>query len=267
MEPTNNNFSELYNKIKYNLMGCRTLNDSLFILKRYNLSEKENDFIMSIINGKNFDNNNNSVLDMDIIKKYCIELNNCNYKEDAQTLLDKITTHLTDKIQIRTLSRIVQLKPSRKMKYDKYYDKYSKYKQNILDKDKDKDDDKDIEKNEFDNVNNNYNKYDKYNMCENIKISKKCPHCNHTNYANIDKNYIICGYNSDGFDWIGCQRDWCFMCEKLLCKRWEEDHLFLPLNNIHDNKCCKKRAIKMNKKYPDDFCSCNNAYICRNMIQ
>jgi len=96
-----------------------------------------------------------------------------------------------------------------------------------------------------------------------IILNKLCPHCKKKNYGSVNSPYIICGYNAKGFDWKGCGRDWCFKCGKKLCKSWNIDMLFNKLNRRHDAKCCKSYASKLEFKYPDDFCICNNDVVNR----
>jgi len=95
------------------------------------------------------------------------------------------------------------------------------------------------------------------------KITKQCPHC----YKNVtelaDTTYLICGYESNGYDQHGCRNDWCFQCEKKLCKNWHGHQLFNKLNRIHDSFCCKYHAIKYKRNYYEDYCMCNNANVRR----
>ena len=76
-----------------------------------------------------------------------------------------------------------------------------------------------------------------------------CPHCNNKNYGSIGSPYMICGYTPRGFDWKGCGKDWCFRCEKLLCKKWEINSLHFELNRIHTDECCSKHANEMGNVY------------------
>jgi hypothetical protein len=96
---------------------------------------------------------------------------------------------------------------------------------------------------------------------KNIIMPQKCPHCHHMCYGSDDTSYIICGYTHTGYDWEGCGKDWCFKCGKILCKSWENDQLYLPINRIHDKTCCKKHAKINNKNYLDDYCQCNTNYV------
>jgi len=99
---------------------------------------------------------------------------------------------------------------------------------------------------------------------DNIIITKNCPHCNRKNYGFISTPYVICGYNTKGYDWKGCGKDWCLKCGKKLCKNWSNDYLFNYLNRYHDSKCCKNYSSKFECKYPDDFCGCITEFVNRN---
>lgn len=110
-----------------------------------------------------------------------------------------------------------------------------------------------------------YRKINNTKINNNVNISKNCPHCSHV--MNMPKNtdYVICGYSNtkQGYDWNGCGKDWCFRCNKMLCKSWESDTLNLKMNRYHDDDCCSKHA-KLNKYiYPDDYCKCDNIYVRR----
>lgn len=97
-------------------------------------------------------------------------------------------------------------------------------------------------------------------------VEKKCPHCNHTNKSFSTNPYIICGYSNNGFDWVGCRKDWCFVCNKKLCKKWDENELFLMSNRFHNAKCCEKYALREHLNYDNDFCMCNNDFVDRTII-
>lgn len=105
---------------------------------------------------------------------------------------------------------------------------------------------------------------------EHIKFfNKKCPHCSRVLNMPEGTQYVICGYHNpnQGFDWNGCGKDWCFQCEKMLCKCWETNTLFVQMNRYHDEECCAKHARENNKKYPDDYCQCNNMSILNTLIR
>lgn len=99
------------------------------------------------------------------------------------------------------------------------------------------------------------------------EIIKQCPHCSEKYSGGNNISYVICGYQDThkGFDWSGCQKDWCFTCGKKLCKSWNDDKLFLEPNRIHDSECCKNYAIKHNESYLNDYCHCTNKYVDRNI--
>jgi len=95
------------------------------------------------------------------------------------------------------------------------------------------------------------------------KVTKQCPHC-HKNVTELaDTTYLICGYESNGYDQHGCRNDWCFQCEKKLCKNWHEYQLFNKSNRIHDSFCCKHHAMKHKQNYYEDYCMCNNENVRR----
>lgn len=98
------------------------------------------------------------------------------------------------------------------------------------------------------------------------KIKKQCPHCQNDNIEYENTDYTICGYSSKGYDWKGCGFDWCFKCEKKLCKCWDLDELFNKVNRFHDKRCCKIHAQNTNQEYPDDYCQCKNMYVHRDQI-
>lgn len=90
-------------------------------------------------------------------------------------------------------------------------------------------------------------------------MTKKCPHCGHLMSMPIGTIYVVCGYanEEDGFDWKGCQKDWCFKCGKKLCKSWGIDELHIPENRIHNIECCRNMAKLNNESYEDNYCHCN----------
>jgi hypothetical protein len=92
---------------------------------------------------------------------------------------------------------------------------------------------------------------------------KPCPHCNHIRRDNINATYVICGYYRNGYDWIGCENDWCFKCGKKLCKNWDTDVLYVLSNRTHNNKCCKHQADKNNDPYLQSYCFCYNDHVQR----
>jgi hypothetical protein len=98
------------------------------------------------------------------------------------------------------------------------------------------------------------------------RINKKCPHCRHIMNMPFDTYYVICGYSNPqvGFDWNGCGRDWCFHCNKMLCKKWEKDSLNLEINRMHNHECCLLHSKNNGYDYKNDYCQCNTLSVNRN---
>ena len=94
-------------------------------------------------------------------------------------------------------------------------------------------------------------------------VTKTCPHCSKKSTCLEDTVYVVCGYGVRGFDWKGCGRDWCFQCEKKLCKSWNIDMLYNPYNRLHNHKCCKIYAHKSSDDYKNNFCFCNSDNVKR----
>lgn len=96
-------------------------------------------------------------------------------------------------------------------------------------------------------------------------IEKLCPHCGHKTSAVTGATHVVCGYTNEtnGYDFVGCGKDWCFDCGKLLCKSWHNNHLYRPENRTHDNECCLEHAKATGKDYTKEFCQCQNDYVNR----
>lgn len=99
------------------------------------------------------------------------------------------------------------------------------------------------------------NKPTKPHFLEKSYIKKMCPHCNSIVIGTQLTKYIICGYSGNCYNWNGCGNDWCFKCEKKLCKNWSKDNLFIYENRIHNEHCCKQFAKNNNLNY-NEFCLC-----------
>lgn len=214
-----NNMSEIYNKLKYNIIGCKTRNDALHLLNKYELDKRTHDLMMSYIDARKYE----KILDYKKLMGYIDELNKCRYREEAYDIITEASEQTTDLIQIKTFTRIANIKPNKPTITSL---------KNIRERHKE------------------------------IYVTKKCPHCGYECRALKNTIYIVCGYKNTGYDWEGCTRDWCFQCEKLLCKSWDVDQLYLPENRLHNMICCKKHATLNGKKYPEDYCNCNDIYIC-----
>jgi hypothetical protein len=213
--------SNQYNKLKYNILGSKTKEDAYFILEKYKLDNKCYNLMVSLINGKKYDR----ALDYENMKKYIKDIASFKYKEDAYELISHILLQTSDIAQVKTFTRIADMKPN-KPQYISMRELKQRNKENY--------------------------------------ITKKCPHCGYKCFMSKDTVYIVCGYNESGYDWEGCGKDWCFRCGKMLCKNWEIDQLYLPTNRFHDPKCCKKHSLLYGYKYPEDYCRCNNAFVLRN---
>lgn len=219
-----------YKELCHILSGCRTILDAHNFVEIYTKKNPEMKKIAySLTHGKRYE----SVLDFKSIKNTIESINECNNKDIANNIVNSCDKN-TDFIQKKCLSRIVKNKASKPMNQ----------------------------------IIKNNSALTNYENLSKKSINKKCPHCNHICIGNIDTTYVICGYPVLGnkpYDYVGCCRDWCFKCEKILCKSWDKDELCLTMNRFHDKECCKKHSLenKLNKKYPDDYCQCKNSYVNR----
>jgi len=236
-----NNPQYIYNRFKNVLSGCRTIIDAFKFanqfIKKYPGSK---DIIYTMIRSKKYDN----ILDFKSIKGELEQLNLNIYREDVDEKINIIfkTCNEQEQIQKKSLMRISKIKPIKPQKRDKI-----------------------IEYVLNDNIRNEMK----------FTLIKSCPHCGEECIADKDTDYIICGFQNThkGFDWSGCGKDWCYKCEKMLCKEWRRDQLFVESNRIHDTKCCLEYANLLNEKYkdiimlgktyPDDYCQCINKNVKR----
>lgn len=224
------NNNKKYIEFKNILSGCRTILDAFYFGDLYIKRNPEmRGLVYSMINGKRYDDN---TTDYKTISNMLISLDKCVYEDDANQLLKLTSFKHFDKIQTRAFNRIINSKPGKPSKYSNQTSKIITLQlvdKNILPKDSIK-----------------------------STIIKKCPHCNHDCVAKHDDTYVICGYTDDkiGYDHIGCKKDWCFKCEKILCKSWDIDKLYVDKNRSHNEECCKKHAKEYNKNYIDDYCQC-----------
>ena len=88
-----------------------------------------------------------------------------------------------------------------------------------------------------------------------INITKNCPHCNKPYTKIHDSDYVICGFYDKGYNPNGCGKDWCFKCEKILCKTWYKHQLFNYNNRHHNGICCKRHATIKHENY-NNYCNC-----------
>ena len=107
---------------------------------------------------------------------------------------------------------------------------------------------------------------------DNAHCKRKCPFCDNVVNGNvIDTRYVICGHglycdmfsNENKYAYFMnknsiscCGNEWCFVCEKILCKNWTENKLYDINNRKHDEDCCRTHAQKYSKMYPFDYCQC-----------
>ena len=155
------------------------------------------------------------------------DLNSLKFREDVLENLYKLGNKTTDSAQIKTIIRIANIKPEKYTNLDLTQIK---------------------EKNKW------------------FYLKQKCPHCSILNIIDFEGEYSICGYNDIkyGYNWEGCGRDWCTRCGKKLCKKWNENNLYVLENRFHDSECCRIYAKKNNANYLLDFCHCYNNFVNRN---
>lgn len=154
------------------------------------------------------------------------DLNNLKFKEDIIENLHKLSNRTNNIAQINTIIRIANSKPE---KYSNIVTSSLKHK----------------------------NKW--------FHIMQNCPHCRVANNIDFDSEYAICGYTDikNGYNWEGCGRDWCTKCGKKLCKKWNENSLFIQENRFHNSKCCRIYSNNINNDYLLNFCQCYNDYVNR----
>jgi hypothetical protein len=240
-----------YNEIKNILLGCKNLDDAKYFMDFYIKKNPESKKLTtSIMYGKIY---NDECLSHSDFLEIMNKMNNCMYQEQCAKLINELKLPKNNNdIQFKTLIRIM----NNKKKAEKVCE-------------------------EFTNVNNfSYNKgtlmFPSYNpnsitnpskICKKYKhneIQKECPHCGEIYNGAPTTTHVICGYsdNRNGYNWSGCQRDWCFSCEKKLCKSWHDNKLWLEPNKIHNSDCCKQSCSKNTENY-NNYCQCNNKYVNR----
>ena len=211
-----------YQRLNNLLLGTKNREDSYFVLNQVCTRDSKLYKVMeSVIASRKYDQS----LDYDTMRRYINDLSRFMYREDAYELISYVLSRTSDVAQIRTLTRLADMKP---------------HKPEIISL-----------------------RQLRYRNKENI-ATKSCPHCGFKCTLSKDTDYVICGYTDPtGYDWQGCGRDWCFKCGKMLCKSWTKDELFLVTNRYHDSKCCKKHAGACDTNYPQDYCYCCTSYVCR----
>lgn len=228
-----------YNEFKNILLGCKNMSDAEYFADLYIKKNPETKkLVMALLHGKKYIS---GCRDFRFMQKLIEKCNECQTQDEV---IDIIKEHFSHKennsVQYKTLMRIAKTK---KLSLDTFITHNTRESNNKL----------------------VFSRKDKSN---NI-IVKYCPHpnCGKPYRGSNDTKYVICGYDNDnrGYDWIGCQKDWCFSCGKMLCKIWEKHQLYVDCNRIHDSECCKKHAIDNKKNYPLDYCTCNNKYVKRDL--
>jgi hypothetical protein len=233
-------YEEVYIIFNNILSGCRTMIDAFYFAEKIiQINQSYRDLLAGMIHNKKYD----KIMDMRTIAHTLNELNNVEYREDIDEYINKNMKNNIDTNQINTFLRFGRNKPVKN--------------HNII---RDKPYKISLQSNIF-------NKKQKYNDDVNSNlITKHCPHCKITTKVNSDAEYIICGYanNNKGYDWDGCGKDWCARCERMLCKTWDKDKLFVNFNRIHNATCCKEYAERNELSY-DKFCQCSNVNVKREL--
>lgn len=215
------NLHDFYNNYIHIFKGVHTTRDAYLLLERLALTGKKRELVLSIINMNKY----TQQLDIETLLDAIREISTYNYREEAYAKISTILKQTSDNAQIRTLTRLANMKPLKPLHMT-----IKEVRDKIIE-----------------------------------TCTKICPHCKMEYVVNADTTYLICGYEGNGYDWEGCGKDWCCTCNKILCKSWSSDQLFLPFNRVHDSTCCKKHAQINNKKYPEDYCQCKNQHIRRDM--
>jgi hypothetical protein len=238
-----------YNQFKNVLSGCRTILDAYYFAEIYSKRYPDmKNIVYSMIHGKRYD----SVLDFRTMKNVMAELNEQVYKEDALIMAENIINKISDPIQINTLTRIANSKASKPFVQQEQPPKFTQFVSKL-----------DIMK-KYDGLQHIKLKLDMFSDMYDI-VTKKCPHCQHDCNAKQNSTYVVCGYSDEnvGYDWEGCGKDWCFQCEKILCKTWDQDKLYLESNRVHNTSCCVTHAHTHGKNYPNDYCQCTTKHVSR----
>jgi hypothetical protein len=207
-----------------------------FAEKIINSSNINKELLIGMIHNKKYD----KILDMRTVAHTLNQLDAVEYREDVDDFIDKNIKNNIDTTQLNTFLKIGAKKCIKIHTVQK--DKNIKIPLSLFNK---------ISK--FDEITN-----------KNL-ITKRCPHCNIIRKIPVDTEYVICGYfDNKGYDWDGCGKDWCAKCDKLLCKSWDKDKLFVSFNRVHNAICCKEYAEKNLLDY-NNFCKCSSDYVKRDM--
>ena len=224
METSKYDSYKILSKFSDELSNIISYNDALLIYKLY--ATKTTDKVEKILMKSLLnDNKYKKRLSKEEFEKELDIIRNIRFKEIDNNTINNIYSKTNDIAQIETIKRIINSKPTEP---------------NIVSLSKLRND----------------NKLHK-------KETKNCPHCGKGRFDKTTANYVICGYNKKGYDWKGCGFDWCFKCNKKLCKCWSINHLYNIKNRYHNNKCCKSHAIKTGSVYSEEYCQCKNNHVHR----
>jgi hypothetical protein len=234
-----NSYEETYIIFNNILSGCRTMLDAFYFAEKIiSINPNYKDLLIGMIYNKKYD----KVMDMRTIAHMLSELNSLLYREEVDEYINQNMKNNSDNIQMNSFLRFGRNKTvkTHNITKDKLY-KFS-FQPNVFNR----------KQKIFDDVNNTNS------------LTKHCPHCNIITKVPNDSEYAICGYlnNNKGYDWDGCGKDWCPKCDKLLCKSWDKNKLFVSINRFHDGTCCKEYADKNNISY-DKFCKCLTPFVNR----
>lgn len=110
MNNHNIQLNKTYDKLKNIFNGALTKKDCFTILNNLNIKDIiEQRIAINIINSKKFGNH----IDYVTFNKYLTELNNCSYREEATLKLNNMIKETSDLSQIKTLTRVCNMKPIR----------------------------------------------------------------------------------------------------------------------------------------------------------
>lgn len=212
----------LYKEYLKIVRSLRSIEDIKLITDIYSSKIKNKDLI-KIMDNSIDSHGTNTILGIEEFIDVIESLNKFIYRDDARDYVQKIFRRTSDQTQRSTIIRLIGYKPPKMQKITmrQFNDRLKK---------------------------------------KNI-INKSCPHCKKITSKSKNTTYVVCGYSENGYDWEGCQKDWCFRCNKKLCKNWFKNDLFNEQNRLHNNICCKQYAYKHNESFNNYYCTCEKIHI------
>jgi len=105
----NENLNKQYNKLKLIFLAFKTKEDAHNFLDKYKLDTRSHYLMVSLINGKKYEN----ALSYDSMLKYIKDIVNCKYREDAYEIISQALKQTSDIAQIKTFTRIADNKPDK----------------------------------------------------------------------------------------------------------------------------------------------------------